>query len=465
MQASVPHASIIAWTPGSYGNYRGAYEENQRKPLPIWIRIKFDQNATQVFLDKFFNFVSENLKIPRTTPMTHAQGGFVITVPATTKREYFQEIIDNANHYFDPEFKTPQELALIEVERVKQKEAYDNAIAEEAACKQLEEARKNKELKEKAAAERRHLALIKHQEFICKEEERKKKLAEEQTILENTDPEECDAYYIMPIPISTPDAPRYYRSCFNERGQVAGTFNNKAAIWDETKGVKVFPLNDFNSQAISINDCGYAAVNYFIKDKPSEVQVILWNIDTNETIFGPFGYARMVNNHNKVLVYSNPNHQSFIWDTANNTIEHCIQPDIAYIDDQKGKYIKCNQHMSNSENLSINKKGSVLCNSPIGLTLCKAGVHHLITYPQSRISSETLLNNDDEVATIVDSKIVKWKANGSMSFSKPLNHIKELKNLQNSTLIAFNVKNQLLCVGNMPPKQICSFFLKPKLLK
>ena len=35
----VPHASVVKWFKGSYGNYPGAAEKEKRSPMPIWVYI------------------------------------------------------------------------------------------------------------------------------------------------------------------------------------------------------------------------------------------------------------------------------------------------------------------------------------------------------------------------------------------------------------------------------------------
>lgn len=110
-QANIPHASIAGWMPGSYGNYRVSY---QRPPLPIYVRITFDQSVTDEFINKFFRFLTTTINQSLASlPIhftKHKLGGYCITLQPSITRNHFQILLDQANHYFDPNFKTAQEI-------------------------------------------------------------------------------------------------------------------------------------------------------------------------------------------------------------------------------------------------------------------------------------------------------------------------------------------------------------------
>ena len=177
-QVNIPHAFITGWTAGSYGNCPGV--SHQKRPLPIYVRIDFDQNVTEEFATKFFQFLTKslnpsrrvkNINVPRSR-----QGDFSITIQPSVTKEHLQDLIDKANRHFDPEFKTPQELAAIEAEAKLQKEIATRLAAENALKKQLEEERLKIEAEKRAEEERRIIAA---KEFAKDEEERKAIAAKE----------------------------------------------------------------------------------------------------------------------------------------------------------------------------------------------------------------------------------------------------------------------------------------------
>lgn len=82
----LPKAHIISWVPASYGNYPGI--GYQKPPLPIYVRIGFDQEVTDSYVNDFFRLLNNS------RPVRHGLGGHVVTVPRSTNREEFQLLLD-----------------------------------------------------------------------------------------------------------------------------------------------------------------------------------------------------------------------------------------------------------------------------------------------------------------------------------------------------------------------------------
>ena len=118
IHASIPHAYIKRWLPGSCGNYPGT--AHQKPLLPIWVTIDFQKpvTATKEFSDKFFQFLRyRSMKQSNVTGLANDRwgggpNGYGITVqPMVYPRNSYQGLIDQANHHFEPDFNTAREFA------------------------------------------------------------------------------------------------------------------------------------------------------------------------------------------------------------------------------------------------------------------------------------------------------------------------------------------------------------------
>ena len=115
-----PHAFITSWAPEVKSSARLA-RIVQKQPLAIWVRISFDQEVTDDFVNNFFQVFNKS------KPTRHGKfkKEFVLTVPFSMTREAFQTLLDQTNKHFDPDFKTPQEIAL---QKEQEKIELENAI-------------------------------------------------------------------------------------------------------------------------------------------------------------------------------------------------------------------------------------------------------------------------------------------------------------------------------------------------
>ena len=88
--SEVPHGSIGAWTPGSYGTYPGV--DYQRPSLPIWVQVAFDRAVTDGFAINYCLFLGQSNRLINIngTPKKHgATKNYVIVVdPSITQKQF-----------------------------------------------------------------------------------------------------------------------------------------------------------------------------------------------------------------------------------------------------------------------------------------------------------------------------------------------------------------------------------------
>jgi flagellar biosynthesis GTPase FlhF len=95
-----PHAYIVAWQQGSYGNIPNA--ARGRPPLPIWVRISFDKEINDVFIDQYSKFINKrlnNVYIPWRRSNDPIVYNFTVD-PKTTRNEV-ELMLEKANNHFD----------------------------------------------------------------------------------------------------------------------------------------------------------------------------------------------------------------------------------------------------------------------------------------------------------------------------------------------------------------------------
>lgn len=122
LNANNPHAFIMTWTQASYGNVRGCADG--QPSLPIYVKIDFNQPTTQIFADQFFRFLAASISPSNRMDITaskHKLGGFCMRVRPSMSKELFQDLIDKANHHFDSDFKTAQEIEVFKKQLIEEK--------------------------------------------------------------------------------------------------------------------------------------------------------------------------------------------------------------------------------------------------------------------------------------------------------------------------------------------------------
>lgn len=168
-KANQPHASITNWQPG----IAGPIHLTNSKDLPIWIRLKFDQEVTDKYVKTFFqtlaSFLSDSYgKRLSFSPARHGKftKEFVIVVPRSVTQTQFQSIVDKTNRYFDPEIEMREKLAIQRAKEkaekeLQEKQELERKKREEELIKQaqIEAEKQEKELGRKKAEEQ-HRAYI-----------------------------------------------------------------------------------------------------------------------------------------------------------------------------------------------------------------------------------------------------------------------------------------------------------------
>lgn len=461
---SQPHASITNWMQGSYGNYPGV--GHQKPALPIYVRIAFDQDANADYVNNYFKFLNQFAPLKNTRPARHGKfrEEYVMTVNASIARHEIESILDQANRHFDPEIKRNEDRVIQQAKEKVERDAAAKIAAEAETKRRAEEERLKKEVAEKAAAERRaHIQAKAVKDAIITEQIRLKAEAE-QCRLEAEEPVDCDIYLVSPLP----DLFNAQNSfSLNEHGQVAGSMlvgpaNTQAAIWDAVNGLKVFPLPS-PSVCIAINDLGNAIVHRSIKNRLGiyeDTQVILWNSNTNQIEYGPFGHARSLNNFNNILMSSR--NGTYVWNSHSATMtNHSSSHLNSYIDDNNALLA---YYIANDTNaVDFNKSGNAVCMKHGTPALLVNGQYHLITLPVTTTepSINMKLNNQNEVMTFIEERFVKWHS-GRISKSKSFKHIKELKNAKEIWVIGFNSSGQILVKCRTTADKRPLFLLTPK---
>lgn len=96
-----PQARITNWHPGSYGNAEPYHIIKSMPKLPIWVRIGFDGDVTQTFVNEFFSTLrsTDNL-FNNINPKTHGKfrKEFVITIGPNYTPQEIQILIEKANN-------------------------------------------------------------------------------------------------------------------------------------------------------------------------------------------------------------------------------------------------------------------------------------------------------------------------------------------------------------------------------
>jgi len=109
---STPYASIVRWAPGVVASVNILAQNEslraQQKRMPIWVTISFNQAASPDFVNQFFKY----LKYGNAPAHTRNKNQFIITVPHGTTQSDLQSKLDEANHHFDPNFKTREKIAI-----------------------------------------------------------------------------------------------------------------------------------------------------------------------------------------------------------------------------------------------------------------------------------------------------------------------------------------------------------------
>ena len=95
-----PRAYITNFNPASHGNVGVAQELNQRNPLPIFIRIGFDREVTQTFIDDFFAALkATNSLFKQINPVRHGlfRKEFVIRINPHYIAKEIEVFVEQAN--------------------------------------------------------------------------------------------------------------------------------------------------------------------------------------------------------------------------------------------------------------------------------------------------------------------------------------------------------------------------------
>ncbi len=464
VSSSVPHASIIKWVKGSYGNYSGAAYREKISPLPIWISISFDKPVNEEFVNNYFKFLVGH------HPMKNKRYGhiYTVTVSANTSRSEFEGKIDKVNRHFDPEIEKQEQLAIEETKAQAERQAVALAVAEAEAARKAEEERLRLEAEKKAQEERRAIAKAKAEEAarilaIQREQERieaerKQKAIEQEEQLKESS---LYSYSITKLPKDFHILGGYY--AFNNRGQVVGCISKKATIWlpiyqigrrpvtdhlnsredryadavaacwEQESGLHIFNEQDKVSIAKAINDDGLIVVS--LGNKSQKKQCALWDIATEKSRLGPLGDPYFITNTNIVIVMDGSS--SIIWNSDNNIVLRDNNPHL---------YMTIDGKMHYDHYLMMNKKGSAIRireNSVL-----QSGTNNYLLLPEGN-SRILALNDNDQIAALVD---IKWgtkifKAiqildkNGNSLRSRA---IKELVGYSQIAVIGFNIRGQLL---------------------
>ncbi len=472
--ANIPHASIIGWQPGSYGNCPGI--GHQRPALPIWVRIDFDQSVTEEFACTFFQFLNKSLnpssRVNSRKAIKHKLGGFSITIQPTFSKNDLQYLIDQANRYFDPDYKTPQELAIIREEKKIQEQIVAKIAAEQALKKRLEEERLRKKEEQKDSEERRLKALaqaaenarllaIAQEQYRLQQEEHQKQIEQKEAQKEVSYPE----YSVLKLPKNFYIFGKY--KVLNNSGKIVGCVSNRpplhrpgrtfciignedkfedaqAAYWEKSKGVVVIDQAEHNSIAKAINDLGLILVAQY-KSNQSR-QALLWDTKKNTVLSGPYGDPYFINNANSALIDRSQKNNPFdntkrttIWYPKDNSIVYrdCFYP---YMTDDGELH----------QNGLMNNRGSLLRAGGPEMSLKCGSKDYLLLCDQI---IDAALNDSDQVAALIN---VQWgsktykaikilEKNGNSIRTKT---IKELGVAGSITIIGFNILKQVLIKTN-----------------
>ena len=152
VQAKKPRATVIFWQQGSYGNYPGV--GRGKPPLPIYVRVKFDENATDEYANEFFSFLAKSLNPLSKNQFESAkrikqENLWVFKVQPSVTKEQVEKLVDQANYHFDPDYKTPQEIAAIATKQRLQQEELVRIEEEKALKKHFNEEQLAKEQSKK----------------------------------------------------------------------------------------------------------------------------------------------------------------------------------------------------------------------------------------------------------------------------------------------------------------------------
>ncbi len=459
----VPHAYIVTWVKGSYGNYAGAAAREKRHPMPIWVSISFDKQANEKFVNDYFMFLVGH------KPQKHKRYNHIhiVTVSANTSKSEFEDKIDKANRHFDPEIERQEQLAIEEANAQAAREAAELAAAEAEAERKVEEERLRLEAEKKAEEERRVIARAQAEaqaRILAVKRERERQEAEKKQRAVDREKEQQESsfysYSITKLPKDFHVLGGYY--AFNNRGQVVGCISEKAslwkpiyqrgrhggshcinahedkyadavaAFWDHESGLQFFDSQDKASIAKAINDEGLIVIS--LGNKSQKKQCFVWDISTGISRLGPLGDPYLVTSTNMVVI--DDGQSSIIWNIANNFVSRDVR-----------KHIYMTIDNNRRERLfMMNKKGNSI---RMGENLLlQYGTESFLLLPEGN-SRILALNDNDQVAALVD---IQWGSNtfkaiqlldkdGNSLRSKV---IKELAGYDNVTIIGFNIRGQLL---------------------
>lgn len=459
----VPHAYIVKWFKGSYGNYAGAAAREKRHPMPIWVSISFDKPVNESFVKDYFIFLVGH-EPQRNKRYRHI---YTVTVPANTSRSEFEGKIDKANRHFDPEIEKQEQLAIEEAKAQAEKEAAELAAAEAEAARKAEEERLRLEAQKKAEEERRAIARAQAEEqarilAIKREQERLEAEKRQRAIEREKEQQELSfySYSITKLPKDFHVLGGYY--AFNNKGQVVGCISQKvtlwrpiyqrgrhggshcinahedkyadaiAAYWDRESGLQFFDSQDKASIAKAISDEGLVVIS--LGNKSQKKQCLMWDISTGNSRLGPLGDPYLVTSTNMVVI--DDGQSSIIWNIANNSVSRDVRKHIYMTIDNNRR-----EHL-----FMMNKKGNAI---RMGENiLLQYGTESFLLLPEGN-SRILALNDNDQVAALVD---IKW---GSKTFksiqlldkdgnSLRSKVIKELTEYSQISILGFNVHGQLL---------------------
>lgn len=171
----IAHGFITQWKQGSYGNFAGMRKNRPALPIHVWIQ--FDQPITADTEKKFFDFLMKSFKkVDGSVSYVAIQnnpGSYSVRVQASMTRELLQEYIDKANKYIDPEFKTPQEIAYLNMLNKKAEEA-QKAASDQAESERIKAEQKAAEGRIDAEKARVQAEKIRKQAEVDKRESLKK---------------------------------------------------------------------------------------------------------------------------------------------------------------------------------------------------------------------------------------------------------------------------------------------------
>jgi len=450
VQAKKPRATVIFWQQGSYGNYPGV--GRGKPPLPIYVRVKFDENATDEYANEFFSFLAKSLNPLSKNQFESAkrikqENLWVFKVQPSVTKEQVEKLVDQANYHFDPDYKTPQEIAAIATKQRLQQEELVRIEEEKALKKHFNEEQLAKEQSKKNDEElaRKHLEL-----WVKSENERVKRDQEskvkEQEFFE-LDATKHATYSVVPLP-ELFDISKWasFPQIFNNLGQVAGCVSNtQAALWDSKKGLIILHSEGLNTCSYALNDKGFIAALRQLKSEGMN-RTILWNTSTGEVVYGPQGGPRAINDSNLILT------GNYIWNPNDNTI-NLLTGNIG-------------EDTTPLFRLDTNKKGSVILQAYQGHDLeLKRGNNRYLLLPccgelilsradgsEARELLAAKLNDNDEVVALIGVKymdktysaIAKWDVNRKATRSCMLQSFAELKDYNCFAILAFNNAGQLL---------------------